>query len=72
MDEFLKSLHPDRLLIDKEVKKVNLIRDQIGIPSKGTMMAKVIPQRDIYNYLYNEKYNGVRGFTAVKEHSGKN
>ncbi|GGA16662.1 ribonuclease YeeF family protein [Psychrobacillus lasiicapitis] len=70
-DEFLKLLHPDRLLLDEEARKVNLIREQIGIPSKDTMMAKVIPQRDIYNYFYNEKYNGVRGFTAVKEHSEK-
>ncbi|MBS5308883.1 MAG: hypothetical protein KIC81_03485 [Clostridium sp.] len=30
-------------------------------------MCKVIPQSDIYKYLYNE-YNGVRGFTAVSEH----
>lgn len=34
-------------------------------------MAKVIPQNDIYNYLYNESYTGVRGFSAVKVHSEK-
>ena len=71
VDGFLELLHPDRLLKDKEVKKINTIRNQIGIPPKGTMMAKVIPQRDIYNYLYNESYTGVRGFSAVKVHSEK-
>jgi len=71
IDEFLKLLHPDRLLREEELRKVSIIRDQIGIPPKGTMMAKVIPQRDLYNYLYNKDYSGVRGFTAVKEHSAK-
>ncbi|MEV4912709.1 hypothetical protein MRBLBA1_003544 [Bacillus proteolyticus] len=32
-------------------------------------MKKVIPQSDIYKYLYDENYTGVRGFTAVDEHS---
>lgn len=43
------------------------IRKEIGLPSADTLMCKVIPQSDIYKYLYNE-YNGVRGFTAVSEH----
>ncbi|AAK79995.1 hypothetical protein BJV85_001841 [Clostridium acetobutylicum] len=32
-------------------------------------MTKVIPQSDIYKYLYDEEYKGVRGFIAVDEHS---
>lgn len=69
VDEFIELLHPDRILNKTEIEKVGVIRDQIGIPPENTTMAKVIPQRDIYNYLYDEKYTGVRGFTAVKEHS---
>ncbi|WP_368505233.1 LXG domain-containing protein [Alkalihalophilus sp. As8PL] len=69
VDEFLQLLHPDRVLTSSERRIVDSVREQIGIPSKNTPMAKVIPQRDIYNYLYNPNYSGVRGFTAVKEHS---
>ncbi|MEH6946107.1 T7SS effector LXG polymorphic toxin [Bacillus sp. JJ634] len=70
VDEFKELLHPDRVLTIAEKNKVSAIRSQIGIPSDDTMMAKVIPQSDIYKYLYNE-YNSVRGFSAVKEHSKK-
>ncbi|WEG18946.1 LXG domain-containing protein [Alkalihalophilus pseudofirmus] len=68
VDEFMQLLHPDRVLSSAERRIVDSVREQIGIPSKNTPMAKVIPQRDIYKYVYNE-YTGVRGFTAVKEHS---
>ena len=68
-DEFIRLLDPDRALTTTEKDAVKSIRSQIGIPPKGTMMAKVIPQSDIYKYLYNDEYKGVRGFTAVKEHS---
>lgn len=71
VDEFLVLLHPDKLLSEEDFQKVNLIRDEIGLPPKNTPMAKVIPQSDLYNYLYNEEYSGVRGFTAVKEHTEK-
>ncbi|WP_257215811.1 hypothetical protein [Fredinandcohnia onubensis] len=67
-DTFVKLLDPDRQLTTTEMNAVKSIRDQIGIPPSGTTMAKVIPQSDIYNYLYND-YKGVRGFTAVEEHS---
>lgn len=71
LDEFLALLQPDRILGENEIKQVNAIREQIGFPPKDTIMAKVIPQSDLYNYLYDENYNGIRGFTAVKEHSEK-
>lgn len=32
-------------------------------------MNKTIPQSDIYKYLYDENYNGVRGFVSVEKHS---
>ncbi|WP_244971202.1 hypothetical protein [Vallitalea guaymasensis] len=67
-DEFVELLHPDRALNDNEKALVDSIRNQIGIPSADTTMSKIVPQSDIYNYLYNPDYNGVRGFTAVKEH----
>ncbi|MGM9951079.1 MAG: hypothetical protein ACI33P_13190 [Lysinibacillus sp.] len=69
VDEFLALLQPHRLVEGREMKQINAIREQIGIPPKGTIMAKVIPQSDLYHYLYNENYNGIRGFTAVREHS---
>ena len=55
------------MLTDSEKVLVDSIRKEIGLPSADTLMCKVIPQSDIYKYLYNE-YNGVRGFTAVSEH----
>ena len=67
VDEFAKLLHPDRVLMDSEKLLVDSIRKEIGLTSADTLMCKVIPQSDIYKYLYNE-YNGVRGFTAVSEH----
>ena len=68
VDEFTKLLHPDRILNNNEKEIVDSISNQIGIPPAGTIMSKVIPQIDIYKYLYNPDYKGVRGFTAVKEH----
>ena len=67
VDDFAKLLHPDRMLTDSEKVLVDSIRKEIGLPSADTLMCKVIPQSDIYKYLYNE-YDGVRGFTAVSEH----
>ena len=67
VDEFAQLLHPDRILSDSERFLVDSVRGEIGIPSADTLMCKTIPQSDIYKYLYNQ-YDGVRGFTAVKEH----
>ncbi|NYF23717.1 hypothetical protein [Sporosarcina sp. JAI121] len=52
---FLELLHPDRLLKDKEVKKVNTIRNQIGIPPKGTVMAHSEKLKSL-----EENYEGTR------------
>ncbi|BBO00155.1 hypothetical protein St703_28590 [Sporolactobacillus terrae] len=46
---------------------VDDVRKQITTPTSDTIMSKIIPQSDIYKYLYNN-YVGVRGFTAVTEH----
>ena len=67
VDEFAQLLDPDRILSDSERLLVDSIRKEIGIPSADTLMCKTIPQSDVYKYLYNQ-YDGVRGFTAVKEH----
>ncbi|MED1436646.1 T7SS effector LXG polymorphic toxin [Bacillus mycoides] len=69
VDEFVELLHPDRVLNANEKTVVDNIRNEIGVPDVGTKMKKVIPQSDIYKYLYDENYTGVRGFTAVDEHS---
>lgn len=49
-------LHPDRVLNYNEKAIVDSIRDEIGIPDGGTKMTKVIPQSNIYKYLYDEKF----------------
>lgn len=48
---------------------VEKVRNDIGLPTIGTVMNKTIPQSDIYKYLYDNKYNGIRGFVSVEEHS---
>jgi len=68
VDEFAQLLHPDRVLSDSEELLVASVRKEIGLPSADTLMCKTIPQSDIYKYLYDPKYDGVRGFTAVDEH----
>jgi len=50
------------LITEKEV--INNVSNEIGIPAVDTTMSKTIPQSDIYKYNF---YEGVRGFTAVKE-----
>ncbi|WP_455717617.1 pre-toxin TG domain-containing protein [Anaerosporobacter sp.] len=69
VEEFSKLLDPNRMLTPQELQFVDKVRADIGLPEVGTVMNKTIPQSDIYNYLYNENYSGVRGFVSVDEHS---
>ena len=69
VEDFSKLLDPNRMLTPDELKFVDRVRADIGLPEVGTVMNKTIPQSDIYNYLYNENYSGVRGFVSVDEHS---
>lgn len=69
VDDFSKLLDPNRMLTPDELKFVDKVRTDVGLPQAGTVMNKTIPQSDIYNYLYNENYSGVRGFVSVDEHS---
>ena len=69
VEDFSKLLDPNRMLTPDELKFVDKVRADVGLPQAGTVMNKTIPQRDIYNYLYNEDYRGVRGFVSVDEHS---
>ena len=71
VDEFSKLLNPKRVLTDEEQMIVDRVRQEIGLPEKGTVMAKVIPQSKIDKYLNNDpnkRYN-VRGFVSIDEHS---
>ena len=71
VDEFSKLLNPKRVLTDEEQVIVDRVRQEIGLPEKGTVMAKVIPQSKIDKYLNNDpnkRYN-VRGFVSIDEHS---
>ena len=56
------------MLSPEEIKIVQAVRSDIGLPSAGTIMNKTIPQSDIYKYL-NGNYSGVRGFVSVDGHS---
>ena len=69
VDDFSKLLNPNKILTQDEKVIVDKVREEIGLPSTGTIMNKTIPQSDIYNYLYNEDYSGVRGFVSVDEYS---
>lgn len=69
VDSFSKLLDPDRALNIDEINLVGQIRNEIGTPPKGTVMSKIIPQSDIYKYLYDQNYKSIRGFVSVDEHS---
>jgi hypothetical protein len=66
---FQSLLHPERTLNSSETALVNQVREELSAVASGTMMQKVIPQQDIYQYLYNPKYVGTRGFVTTKEHA---
>ncbi len=66
---FQSLLHPERTLNSSETALVNQVREELSTVASGTMMQKVIPQQDIYQYLYNPKYEGTRGFVTTKEHA---
>lgn len=69
IDEFSELLDPNRILTNSELDIVKKVRMEIGLPLEGTVMNKTIPQSDIYKYLYDENYSGIRGFVTVDEHS---
>lgn len=66
---FQSLLHPERTLNSSETALVNQVREELSTVASGTMMQKVIPQQDIYQYLYNPKYVGTRGFVTTKDHA---
>ena len=51
VEDFSKLLVPNRMLTLDELKFVDKVRADIGLPEVGTVMNKTIPQSDIYNYL---------------------
>ena len=69
VENFSKLLNPKRTLTAKEHELVIAVRKDIGLPKIGTTMSKIIPQSDIYKYLYAPEYNSVRGFVSVDKHS---
>ncbi|MDM5318229.1 hypothetical protein QUF49_19715 [Fictibacillus sp. b24] len=66
---FQSLLHPERTLNSSETALVNQVREELSTVASGTMMQKVIPEKDIYQYLYNKDYTGTRGFVTTKEHA---
>ncbi|HLR33718.1 MAG TPA: hypothetical protein VK071_00115 [Tissierellales bacterium] len=71
VDESSKLLDPKRVLTAEEQMMVDKVRQEIGLPKKGTVMTKIIPEADIEKYLNensNDRYE-VKGFVSVDEHS---
>lgn len=66
---FQSLLHPERTLNSSETALVNQVREELSTVASGTTMQKVIPEKDIYQYLYNPDFRGTRGFVTTKEHA---
>ena len=68
LKEFSDLLAPEKVLTSEQEALVRKVREIIGIPEKGTIMAKIIPFEnvdDIINGIKTEIY----GFISAKEHS---
>ena len=68
LKEFSDLLAPERVLTSEEEAVVRKVREIIGIPEKGTLMAKIIPFEYV-DAIIKGKYPDVGGFSSVFEHS---
>ena len=68
LKEFSDLLAPERVLTSKEEAVVRKVREIIGIPEKGTLMAKIIPFEYV-DAIIKGKYPDIGGFSSVFEHS---
>jgi hypothetical protein len=70
VNEFAALLDADRILTLKEKALVRRVLQKIGKPQKGTVMQKVVPEKDIQNILKG-KYKTVRKSVAQASHVSK-
>jgi hypothetical protein len=68
LKEFSDLLAPERVLTSKEEALVRKVREIIGLPEKGTLMAKIIPFEYV-DEIIKGKVTDVGGFSSVFEHS---
>lgn len=52
VDDYSKLLDPNRMLTPDELKFVDRVRANVGLPQASTVMSKTIPQSDIYIIIY--------------------
>ena len=68
LKEFSDLLAPERVLTSKEEAVVRKVREIIGLPEEGTLMAKIIPFEYV-DAIINGKFSDIGGFSSVFEHS---
>ena len=68
LKEFSDLLAPERVLTSEEEAVVRKVREIIGIPEEGTLMAKIIPFEYV-DAIINGKFSDIGGFSSVFEHS---
>lgn len=68
LKEFSDLLAPERVLTSKEEALVRKVREMIGLPEKGTLMAKIIPFEYV-DAIIKGKVTDTGGFSSVFEHS---
>ena len=68
LKEFSDLLAPEKVLTSEQEALVRKVREMIGLPEKGTLMAKIIPFEYVDAIIKGEvTYTG--GFSSVFEHS---
>jgi hypothetical protein len=70
VNEFAALLDADRVLAPSEKALVRRVLQKIGKPKKGTLMQKVVPQKDIQSIL-NGDFGTVRKSVAQASHVSK-
>ena len=68
LKEFSDLLVPERVLTSEQEALVRKVREIIGIPEKGTLMAKIIPFEYV-DGIIKGKVTDTGGFSSVFEHS---
>ena len=68
LKEFSDLLAPERVLTSEEEAVVRKVREIIGLPEEGTLMAKIIPFEYVDAIIKGIKKE-IYGFTSAKEHS---
>ena len=68
LKEFSDLLAPEKVLTSEQEALVRKVREIIGIPEEGTLMAKIIPFEYV-DAIIKGKFSDIGGFSSVFEHS---